>query len=233
MKIFLDVGAHIGQTAAEVVKPVYGFDRIVCFEPVPTCAEHIREHHKDPRLEILALGLSNVSAIKTIYGGAEVGASLFRDKKGIDASISQQCRFVRATDWINENLRPGDEVYMKLNVEGAEVEILDDLLASGALARIGHIMVDFDVRKIPGMKHMEHALRERLMQARGTRVYPADTYMLGNNHGERLHTWLVLAGCCKNLPQGDYLRSRIRLLRQRLRQFERSVRWRIKGRKRA
>lgn len=35
MRIFLDVGAHDGQTLAEVLKPEYRFDRVYAFEPMP------------------------------------------------------------------------------------------------------------------------------------------------------------------------------------------------------
>jgi len=34
-KVFLDIGAHLGETLSEIRKEQYGFDRIVCFEPSP------------------------------------------------------------------------------------------------------------------------------------------------------------------------------------------------------
>ena len=33
MKIFLDIGSHMGQTLREVTKEKYAFDKIVGFEP--------------------------------------------------------------------------------------------------------------------------------------------------------------------------------------------------------
>ena len=36
-RVFLDVGGHVGETLAEVVKPRWAFDRIWTFEPATAC----------------------------------------------------------------------------------------------------------------------------------------------------------------------------------------------------
>ena len=43
MKIFLDIGSHIGQTLQEVTKEKYAFDKIVCFEPSSFCLDKLKK----------------------------------------------------------------------------------------------------------------------------------------------------------------------------------------------
>ena len=43
MKIFIDIGAHIGQTLHEVSKEKYAFDKIVCFEPSSLCWDELKK----------------------------------------------------------------------------------------------------------------------------------------------------------------------------------------------
>ena len=41
MKVFLDVGAHLGETLEVVQDRRWGFERIVSFEPAPGCWPHV------------------------------------------------------------------------------------------------------------------------------------------------------------------------------------------------
>ena len=50
MKIFLDVGAHIGETVKIVLDPKYGFDAIYCFEPSEECCKTIKTNYNSKKL---------------------------------------------------------------------------------------------------------------------------------------------------------------------------------------
>ena len=56
----------------------------------------------------------------------------------------------------------GDVQVLKLDVEGAEIEILERLLESGRLAAIEHVLVEMHDRRIPGLEERGDKLRERL-----------------------------------------------------------------------
>ena len=43
MKIFIDIGPHIGQALPEVTKEKYAFDKIVCFEPSSFCLDILKK----------------------------------------------------------------------------------------------------------------------------------------------------------------------------------------------
>jgi FkbM family methyltransferase len=212
MKIFLDVGAHEGETLEAVLDPKYQFQRIVAFEPVASCCEVLRRRFSDPRVEIQPFGISDRTGERILFGAGTLGGSVFPDTAEASGGRSERCRFVRATDWLHENVRPEDEVIMKLNCEGSECDILDDLLESGEWARITSLMVDFDVRKIPSQRHRERDLRERLVATDANRFRFCEDVMIGRTPFARVQNWLREIGADR-CPYGAKVRQMVYLAR--------------------
>jgi len=192
VKIFLDVGAHVGETLNAVRDPKYGFDRIYCFEPAQVCWPAL-DGVRDSRVRVCRYGLWNRTTSHALYDVGSIGASLFAEKFG-DERKHETAEFVRATDWVRDHVHEGDEVYLKLNCEGAECDIVEDLLDSGEFARIRSAMIDPDVRKIPSLAYRERELRERLAQAGLANYVMEEDVMVGPTHRARIQNWLRLAG---------------------------------------
>jgi FkbM family methyltransferase len=192
VKVFLDVGAHEGWTLHAVRDPKYGFDRIYCFEPARACWPAL-EAVADGRVRVCRYGLWNRTGEHELYDPGSRGASLFADKFRTTPD-QEPIRLVRATDWFREHLRQGDEIYLKLNCEGAEVDIVEDLLDSNELARVRSAMIDPDVRKIPSVAHRERELRERLAASGLQNYFMEDEVMVGSTHRARIQHWLHVAG---------------------------------------
>ena len=192
MKVFLDVGAHEGSSLHAVRDPKFDFDRIVCFEPASPCWPAL-ESVADPRVEICRFGLWNQTTERPLYEPGSRGASLFADKFKVVPS-GELCRLVRATAWFRDSLGAGDEIFMKLNCEGAEADIVEDLLDSGELARVRSVMIDPDVRKVPSLVHREAELRARLQAAGLENYFLEEQVMIGETHRARIQNWLRIAG---------------------------------------
>lgn len=203
MKVFLDVGAHEGSSLHSVRDPKYGFDRIYCFEPAATCWPAL-DAVTDSRVQVCRFGLWNRTAEHELYDPGSRGASMFEDKFRLKPA-GETARFVRASDWFRDNLSADDEIYVKLNCEGAEVDIVEDLLDSGQLGRVRSMMIDPDVRKIPSLAHRERQLEERLASSGLTNYFMEEQVMLGKTHRDRIQNWLRVAGA----EQGS-ARSRMR-----------------------
>jgi FkbM family methyltransferase len=192
MKVFLDVGAHEGSTLLAVRDPKYAFERIYCFEPASSCWPFL-ESLADSRVVVCRFGLSNHTTEQTLYDPGSRGASLYADKFK-DTPAQEQIQLVRASSWFREHIEPTDDLFVKLNCEGAEVDIVDDLLEHGLLAQVHSVMIDPDVRKIPSQSHRERELRERL-RASGLANYALeDEVMVGATHRARIQYWLRGAG---------------------------------------
>ncbi len=198
MKVFLDVGAHEGGTLKAVRDPKYGFDRIYCFEPARACWPAL-EALRDDRVTVCRFGLWSRTCEHELYDPGSVGASMFADKFP-GTRPGEPARFVRATDWFREHLRADDEIYLKLNCEGAEVDIVEDLLDSGELARVRSVMIDPDVRKIPSQRHRERELRDRLAASGLSNYAMEEEVMIGATHHDRIQHWLHVAGAEEHTP---------------------------------
>lgn len=187
MKVFLDVGAHNGETLQAAIDPRLGFRRIVCFEPAPSCWPKLKA--RAANVQLAPFGLWNKTGSFPLVAPGSMGAGLWK-KDGGRTDETLTCRFVRASDWMRENIAAGDVVYLKLNCEGAECDILDDLLDSGEFDKVSFCMVDFDVRKIAHMKHRQAEVMERLAGYPFPRVATTKQVMVGPTHQDRIRNWL-------------------------------------------
>jgi hypothetical protein len=201
MKIFLDVGTNRGQTLDELLEPTYGFnriflkygfDRIYCFEPVPELQEYLAKY-RHWRIVINDMGLWNQTCERPIFSPGTQGGSIFADKFNVDPQQSVMCRFVRASDWFRDYLTEADEVYLKLNCEGCEVDIIEDLLDSNEYRKVTSLGVAFDVKKIPSQRGREIEITHRL-EACGYRNYVDIELKPGDSRKEKMEAWLLMAG---------------------------------------
>lgn len=189
MKIFLDVGAHIGQTLKIALEDKYGFDKIYCFEPVPACCDKLRKF-KDKKVTVCEFGFWDKNKKGELFAPQTKGASLFKEKFHYKVK-SQTINLVRASEWFNKNISDKDRVYLKLNCEGAEITILNDLIYSGEYKKIDVLMVDFDVRKIPSQKHLMNDMKAKLNKLGISKIFYIDEYRLGKGtHSYFTHYWL-------------------------------------------
>ncbi|MEL7164969.1 MAG: FkbM family methyltransferase [Pseudomonadota bacterium] len=200
-KVFLDVGGHLGQTLEEVLKPLYRFDEIWCFEPFAPCADILEEKFKDPRLRIARYGLSNVTGPLRFYshGHGHMGSTTKADENS-EMAIVTECDFVRASEFFAEHIGPDDLVVMKLNCEGSECDIMNDLIDGDQIGKLDNVMIDFDVRKFPAHAHEEPALKARMAEIDFERFSLCDRVMKGRSHQKRIANWL------RSLPFHDQFR---------------------------
>lgn len=191
MRVFLDVGANNGQTLAAVREPEFAFDKIHCFEPASTCWPKLAKL-VDRRVAIHEFGLWDRECKQELFAPGHKGAGLWMKNKST-RSDTELCQFRKASTWFHEHVRHGDTVFLKLNCEGAECDILDDLLDSGEFDKVRYAMVDFDVRKIASQRHREAETRARLEPFGFPRIAYCREVMKGPTHAERIKNWLRLA----------------------------------------
>jgi len=225
MRVFLDVGAHVGETLKPALDPRYRFERIICFEPVAACCA-ILEKQVDERVEICRFGLWKETSRLPIYGTGALGATLFRN--GDTSGQTEIVEVHRASDWFRERISEDDEVYLKLNCEGSECDILDDLLDSEEIRKVKSILVDFDVRKIPLLAHREREVRERLEGAGYSQVLCLKDRYKGPTHTATVENWLRAAGARPSPPPARWKWRYVRfpaIVRKAVAFGKGSVRW--------
>jgi len=165
MRIFLDVGSYQGQTINRVLNPIFGIDIIYGFEPSPTSYLIVRKRfRKKKRVTVLNFGLWNETCSKMLYYEGTRGATIFCDYVTIRkvAEKDAECSFVKASDWFKSKLSSNDEIFLKLNCEGCECDIVNDLLDTGEFNKVKAVLIDYDVRKSPSQSYKQKELEDRL-----------------------------------------------------------------------
>lgn len=187
MRIFIDVGAHYGETLKVALDPKWGFDRVFSLEPATTCQRVLARYH-DRRLVIEQTALSNRNGPSILYGAGLLGGSIYVNKRQhTEKPDEEPIELVRASDWFKANIPAESTVFLKLNCEGSEVDILEDLLEAGMHSQLRSIYIDFDIRKVAGQELRQPQTEARL-KAAGVRYLSSDE--LGVRGNAAIGAWL-------------------------------------------
>ncbi len=140
----VDCGANIG-LASIYFKLHYPGARILAFEPNPYCCEVFKQNMQENEFEDVTLVQAGCSdqAGKTnfhIVPGFSPMSSLQQSRSKEDSETCE-VELVRLSEHID---RPVD--LLKMDVEGAEWEILDDLIESGRIDLVDRMFIEYHHR---------------------------------------------------------------------------------------
>ena len=218
VKIFIDIGSHIGQTLHEVTKAKYAFDKIYCFEPSMHCIESLEKiAETDSRIIICNFGLSNQTQDAKLFLPGSQGGTIFENKIDDSPEVSEETsenngevekiKLRDANEWFEENINPADYIVVKTNCEGSEVDILDSLIDGKFMKNIYTFLVTFDIRENPKYQYRELEVRKRLRQQIEKNFCFSDDVMIGRSHEERIENWLRLFGVDSDIQDVKLLRN--------------------------
>ncbi|MDC1420899.1 FkbM family methyltransferase [Gammaproteobacteria bacterium] len=205
MKIFLDIGSHVGETLIEVTKEKYSFDKIFCFEPSIYCMDDLKKFSdQDDRISICPFGLSNQNQDAELFQPGSLGGTIVKgeihdvgkehDPTFRDDRTIEKIKLRDANEWCEENLNSDDFIVVKTNCEGSEVDILDSLIDGKFMKNIYSFLVTFDIREHKEFQHREIEIRKKLKHTGLTNFCFSDDVMIGHSHIERIANWLRLFG---------------------------------------
>lgn len=207
MRIFLDIGAHSGETLNEVLKEKYAFDRVICFEPSNVCMPSLKQYADlDSRVEIQQIGLSNIDGEETLYNSGELNGSIFQEENGISDS-HESITLADAHSWYLKNLNPSDFVVIKTNCEGSEVNIIDSFLKGHTFKNFYSLLITFDIRDYPSQAYKEVEIRQRLKNSGYKNFCFSDDVMIGPTHEQRIANWLKTFGVDQPHKSSDSLKE--------------------------
>src|SRR6056297_1379581 len=166
-KICIDLGANLGQhtrTMASHAAKVYAF------EPDPWTAMELRARLADvPNIEIVEAAAGTEDGSFPLYRTSSFdanpveqsqSASLLAGKRNIDTASAVEVRVIDFMTFLEA--LDGRIAVIKMDIEGAEVELLEALLDHPAIARIDHIFVETHESRIPGLAARTEVLRRRV-----------------------------------------------------------------------
>lgn len=158
-KVFVDIGAHIGESIEIALKRKYRFDRLIAVEPSSYGLKFLKSY-RSSRLEVFAIGVSNRNCYEILYGAGSVGGSLYADKTA-HWDFTEYVEIRKFSSWITDVISVEDEIWLKVNIEGGELEIVEELQLLREF-NIKSLLISFDVEKVPSRSDKRAYLEQLL-----------------------------------------------------------------------
>lgn len=164
-KIFIDCGANLGVVLADFIRklPEHEF---YAFEPNPDLLASIRGEvartgHAHVTVFDQAVWTHNGTA--NLYLGHHESSTLLLGKRvppmydqQIDYMHPVQVPCIDFSAWLADETRPGDEVTVKMDIEGAEYPVLRKMIDDGTLELVSVLYVEWHYNRFPGMSLQVH-----------------------------------------------------------------------------
>jgi FkbM family methyltransferase len=174
-KILVDIGGHQGETITRFYREVddAAHWEIHCFEPDATNAEYIHKTYSQvPNLTVYPAAMWTQDGSMPLYVGSAhdgEGSTLLAGKQtgAVNYNSPVWARTLDITKWLGQH--PADYTVVKMNIEGAEYELLPHLAETGALAKIDELYVQTHAAKFQGDKRRLYDGIERRFRKEATR----------------------------------------------------------------
>ena len=151
-RVFLDVGAHFGESIFKALDPRLDFNLIVGFEPSSKALERLSKI-RSQNLLIEKFGLGESNSKLDLFGAGYLGGSIYKTKIGISRpEVTETIEIKDAATILKPYLDRFDECFLKLNCEGSEIAVLKSLGSANLLGSFKSIYIDWDARKVPHLK---------------------------------------------------------------------------------
>ena len=162
-RVMIDIGACNGKTCKKYLNENF---KVYAFEPLPYNVNQI-EHHDNLTVVRAAVGSYNGTAYlflgpKNTHQNCYWGTSIFEDKTNVTDTKSFEVAMVKLSDyWRHSIYWPVD--LLRMNCEGAEYDILEDLMDAGIINRFKKIQFQDHTLDIPSLEGRSKDVYQRLL----------------------------------------------------------------------
>lgn len=204
-KVFIDIGGHNGGSVAAVFDGGYAFDRAVSVEPDPQMVAILESRFAAEiaagKYQVAPVGLSDKNGTAQLFGDNTHGSASMIEQKFGDENKGA-AREITLIDWptfVERYQLHGARLWIKVNAEGAEIAIIESILAGGGNPGIESMVIYFDIVKSPfGSWKKWRAMKA--LRAAGIPFLLAEEVLNKTGPRPRLHNWLSAFPDLKNPP---------------------------------
>jgi len=165
-KVCVDLGANLGVFSRRMAATA---GRVYAFEPDPWTAQELRKAVADlPNVAVIEAAAGVEDGTISLYrskefqddpGRASQSSSIIAEKRNIDSSSGIDVPVVDFVRWLEA--LDSDVALIKMDIEGAEVALLERLMDAPVLSRVDAIFVETHESRIPELAARTEALRAR------------------------------------------------------------------------
>jgi FkbM family methyltransferase len=213
INLLVDIGAHFGEALEEALRPIYKIDRVYAIEPSSVAFKKL-SRFKDKRLKVYPIAVSNYNGVANLYSAGAVGGGLFSDKRR-HWKNTETVNVIKFSEWAINNLHGSENIFIKINVEGSELFILQEIMKIYKKFNIKSILLSIDIEKVPSLLKYKSELHKLILH------FPVQiTIREDKEINLALNRWLINSGLKLNsrkyLPS-DLLRGYLPYSRNMLR----------------
>lgn len=154
-KVLIDGGYHLGQYTDSYLKKnsgfeVYAFDPIK-FRPIP---EGVRFYN---------LAIWTKDETKPLHAGRRVDSSSLVDTRAVDLDKDTMVPCIDFSQWLKREFTSDDFIHLKLDIEGAEYEVLQKMMADKTIELIKELVCEWHM-KISRSKESDQKIHDSVRQ---------------------------------------------------------------------
>jgi FkbM family methyltransferase len=180
--VFLDCGGYDGCSIRRFIKD---FDRegrfeMVTFEPNDLYATSYSDL---PRHRLIQAAVRDREGFQNFFldredgdGSTFFGNKLTRENGGfgtLDTANPVKVRTIDLSRWLRKNTSMFDYVILKLDVEGAEYDVLEKMIRDRTICRINHLFVEWHWYKV-GVPYDRHRTLVRALRRQRVPIFEWD-----------------------------------------------------------
>jgi FkbM family methyltransferase len=174
--VAIDCGANVGKFTLPMAR---NGARVYAFEPNPHAFAELQRQTADlPQVTLYQAAVTARPGSVRLFMHKRAhrdpvlyseSSSLLASKRNVSNDDYVDVEGIRLADFIR-NVAGGRVKLLKMDIEGAEVEVLNDLADEGLLGSIDQAFVEVHDRRVPELVEPTRRLRERLAAAGATQV---------------------------------------------------------------
>ena len=181
--VFIDGGGNSYESNKKYAH-LFSADRTYVFEPNPRFWDSYAVY-EGPALTLVRAAIWTLACNRLLYLSPDpraVASSLLQEKMcKVDGEIKHAWRdtpvlvpCVNFAKWLAEHVIDTDRVILKLDIEGAEIPVLWQLIETGQIKQISELYCEFHTDTIPGQRGVEYDKLQAALRAYGREPKPWD-----------------------------------------------------------
>lgn len=153
-KIMIDGGFNVGKYTEAFLKKNSNF-KVFAFEPLSFPTD-----------------VTNVTLIRKAMWIKDESRTLYLSRRSDAASLYQESRFIKINRsvsvscidfgaWVLANFNKNDYIHLKLDIEGAEFQVLPNMIRDGSINLISELVCEWHIDLSKNKDHQDHFSREK------------------------------------------------------------------------